>query len=72
MIMGTGEPLDNYDNFLKFILWSVMTQVISIAEISRASWEFTGMQRFAEEKRKITLALSHLFQPRKEKILDLM
>lgn len=36
VVMGTGEPLDNYDNFLKFTIWSVMNMdCISASVISQ-------------------------------------
>ena len=61
VVMGTGEPLDNYDNFLKFI------QIISDEHglhISQRNITVStcgivpNMKRLAQERLQITLALS--------------
>lgn len=61
VVMGTGEPLDNYDNLLRFI------ELLSDARglhISRRSITVStcgivpAMRRLADEKLQITLALS--------------
>ena len=74
MIMGTGEPLDNYDNFLKFIHMVSDEHGLNISQrnITVSTCGIVpNIRRLAEEKLQITLALSlHAFQPGKEKIAD--
>ena len=61
VIMGTGEPMDNYDNLLKFI--KLLTDEHGLNIIQRNITVSTcgiveNMKRLAEEKLSITLALS--------------
>ena len=61
VIMGTGEPLDNYENFVKFI--HILTDEhglnISQRNITVSTCGIVpNMKRLAEEKLQITLALS--------------
>lgn len=61
VVMGTGEPLDNYDNLLKFI--SLLTDENGLHISQRNLTVSTcgivpNIYRLAEEKLQITLALS--------------
>lgn len=61
VVMGTGEPMDNYDNLLKFL--SLLTDEhglnISQRNITVSTCGIVpNMRRLAEEKLQITLALS--------------
>lgn len=61
VIMGTGEPLDNYDNFVKFIhmLSDEHGLHISQRNITASTCGIVpNMKRLAEEGLQITLALS--------------
>ena len=61
VIMGTGEPMDNYDNFLRFIhlISDEKGQNISQRNITVSTCGIVpNMRRLAEEKLQITLALS--------------
>ncbi len=61
VVMGTGEPLDNYDNFLKFIhmLSDEHGLHISQRNITASTCGIApNIERLAEEKLQITLALS--------------
>lgn len=61
VIMGTGEPMDNYDNFLRFIhlISNDKGQNISQRNITVSTCGIVpNMKRLAEEKLQITLALS--------------
>lgn len=61
MIMGTGEPLDNYDNFLKFIHMVSDEHGLNISQrnITASTCGIVpNIRRLAEEKLQITLALS--------------
>ena len=74
VVMGTGEPLDNYDNLLKFI--SLLTDENGLHISQRNLTVSTcgivpNMKRLAEEKLQITLALS-LHASSQEKRLELM
>ena len=74
VVMGTGEPLDNYDNLLKFIhlLSSEGGLHISQRNITVSTCGIVpNMLRLAEEKLQITLALS-LHAPSQEKRQELM
>lgn len=74
VVMGTGEPLDNYDNLLKFIhLLSTEGGLhISQRNITVSTCGIVpNMLRLAEEKLQITLALS-LHAPSQEKRQELM
>ncbi len=61
VIMGTGEPLDNYDNFLKFVRLLTDENGLNISQRSvtvSTCGIVPGIRRLAEEKLQITLALS--------------
>ena len=61
VIMGTGEPMDNYDNFLRFIhlISNEKGQNISQRNITVSTCGIVpNIKRLAEEKLQITLALS--------------
>ena len=61
VIMGTGEPLDNYDNFLKFIHMVSDEHGLNISQrnITASTCGIVpNIRRRAEEKLQITLALS--------------
>lgn len=73
VIMGTGEPLDNYDNFLKFVrlLSDEHGLHISQRNITVSTCGIVpNMKRLAEERLQITLALSlHGSNQEKRKML---
>lgn len=74
VVMGTGEPLDNYDNFLRFI--HILTEEgglhISQRNVTVSTCGLVpGMNQLAEEKLQITLALS-LHAPNDVKRQELM
>ncbi len=74
VVMGTGEPLDNYDNLLKFIhmLSDEGGLHISQRNITVSTCGIVpNMRKLAEEKLQITLALS-LHAPNQEKRRELM
>lgn len=61
VIMGTGEPLDNYDNFLRFIRMVSDEHGLHISQrnITASTCGIVpNMKQLAEEKLQITLALS--------------
>lgn len=61
VVMGTGEPLDNYDNFLKFIHMISDDKGLNISQrnITASTCGIVpNMRRLAEENLQITLALS--------------
>ena len=61
VVMGTGEPLDNYDNFVKFVrlLSDEKGLHISQRNITISTCGIVpNMKRLAEEQLQITLALS--------------
>ena len=61
VLMGTGEPLDNYDNFLKFIHMVSDEHGLNISQrnITASTCGIVpNIRRLAEEKLQITLALS--------------
>ena len=61
VVMGTGEPLDNYDNFLKFVRMLSDGHGLHISQrnITASTCGIVpNMKRLAEEKLQITLALS--------------
>ncbi len=74
VVMGTGEPLDNYDNFLKFI-YMVSDEYglhISQRNITASTCGIVpNIRRLAKEKLQITLALS-LHASSQEKREELM
>ena len=74
VVMGTGEPMDNYDNFVKFI--HILTDEhglnISQRNVTVSTCGIVpNMKRLAEEKFQITLALS-LHGSNQEKRKELM
>ena len=74
VVMGTGEPLDNYDNLLRFIhiLTGEGGQHISQRNITVSTCGLVpNMYELAKEKLQITLALS-LHAPNDEKRRELM
>ena len=74
VIMGTGEPLDNYDNFLKFIHMVSDEHGLNISQrnITASTCGIVPkMYELAEEKLQITLALS-LHASSQEKREELM
>ena len=61
VLMGSGEPLDNYDNFLKFIHMVSDEHGLNISQrnITASTCGIVpNIRRLAEEKLQITLALS--------------
>ncbi len=61
VVMGTGEPLDNYDNFLKFarLLTDANGLNISQRDLTVSTCGIVeNIRRLADEKLQITLALS--------------
>ncbi len=74
VVMGTGEPMDNYDNLIKFLrLISVENgQNMSLRNITVSTCGIVeNMRRFAEEGMPVTLALS-LHAPNNEARKKLM
>ena len=61
VVMGTGEPMDNYDNLLKFIKLLTDEHGLNISQRNltvSTCGIVENMKRLAEEKLSITLALS--------------
>ncbi len=61
VVMGTGEPLDNYDNFVKFIHMLSDEHGLNISQrniTASTCGVVPNMRRLAEEGLQITLALS--------------
>ena len=74
VVMGTGEPLDNYDNLLKFIRLITDENGLNISQrnITVSTCGIVeNMKRLADEKLQITLALS-LHGSTQEKRQELM
>ena len=74
VVMGTGEPLDNYDNLLKFIKLLTDENGLNISQrnITVSTCGLVPkMKQLAGEKLQITLALS-LHAPNQEKRMKLM
>jgi 23S rRNA (adenine2503-C2)-methyltransferase len=74
VVMGTGEPLDNYDNLLKFIQLLTDENGINISQRNltvSTCGIVPKMRELADEKLSITLALS-LHASSQEKRLELM
>ncbi|MCM1257239.1 MAG: 23S rRNA (adenine(2503)-C(2))-methyltransferase RlmN [Roseburia sp.] len=74
VVMGTGEPLDNFDNLLRFIelLTSEKGMNLSQRNITVSTCGIVpGIKELAEKKLQITLALS-LHAPSQEKRRELM
>ena len=61
VLMGTGEPLDNYDNVLRFIRLVGAPEGLNIGQ-RHISLSTSGLvpqiRRLAEEKLQITLSIS--------------
>lgn len=74
VVMGTGEPLDNYDNLLKFITLLTDENGLNISQrnITVSTCGIVeNMRRLADENLQITLALS-LHGATQEKRRELM
>ena len=74
VVMGTGEPLDNYDNLIKFIHMLTDEHGLNISQrnITVSTCGIVpAMERLADEKLSITLALS-LHASNQEKRKELM
>ena len=74
VVMGTGEPLDNYDNLMKFIQLITDENGLNISQrnITVSTCGIVeNMKRLADEKLQITLALS-LHGSTQEKRQELM
>ena len=73
VIMGTGEPMDNYDNFVKFVRLLTDEHGLHISQRNvtvSTCGIVPNMKRLAEEKFQITLALSlHGSTQEKRKVL---
>lgn len=74
VVMGTGEPMDNYDNLLKFITLLTDENGLNISQRNltvSTCGIVPRMQQLADEKLSITLALS-LHASNQKKRLELM
>lgn len=74
VVMGTGEPMDNYDNFLKFVRMLTDEKGLHISQrnITVSTCGIVpAMRELAKEKLQITLALS-LHGATQEKRKELM
>lgn len=74
VVMGTGEPMDNYDNLIRFLhlISDENGHNMSIRNITVSTCGIVeNMRRFAEEELPVTLALS-LHAPNDEKRKRLM
>lgn len=73
VVMGTGEPLDNYDNLLKFIELITNEEGLNISQRNltvSTCGIVPNIRKLAEEKLQITLALSlHASSQKKRKEL---
>ncbi len=73
VVMGTGEPMDNYDNLLRFIELLTNDKGLNISQrnITVSTCGIVpGIRKLAEEKLQITLALSlHAVNDEKRKAL---
>lgn len=61
VVMGTGEPLDNYDNFVKFVRLLTDEHGLNLSQRNvtvSTCGIVPNMRRLAEEQLQITLALS--------------
>ena len=61
VVMGTGEPMDNYDNLMKFIRLLTDENGLNISQRNvtvSTCGIVPGIRKMAEEKLQITLALS--------------
>ena len=74
VVMGTGEPMDNYDNLVKFIRLLTCKEGLNISQ-RNVTVSTCGlvpkMKQFADENLQVTLALS-LHAPNDEKRRELM
>ena len=74
VVMGTGEPMDNYDNLVRFIRLLTDENGLNISQrnITVSTCGIVpGIRKFAEENLQVTLALS-LHAPNDEKRRELM
>ncbi len=74
VVMGTGEPMDNYDNLVRFIELLTNADGLNISQrnITVSTCGIVpGIRKFAEEGLQVTLALS-LHAPNDEKRKELM
>ena len=76
VVMGTGEPLDNYDNFVKFIRLLTDEHGLNISQRSvtvSTCGIVPGIRKLAEEDLQITLAISlHAStQEKREKLMPI-
>ncbi len=74
VVMGTGEPLDNYDNLLRFLKLLTDENGLHISQrnITVSTCGLTEqIRKLADEKLQITLALS-LHAPSQKKRMELM
>lgn len=74
VVMGTGEPMDNYDNLVRFIELLTNEDGLNISQrnITVSTCGIVpGIRKFAEEGLQVTLALS-LHAPNDEKRKELM
>ncbi len=74
VVMGTGEPMDNYDNLLKFITLLTDENGLNISQRNltvSTCGIVPRMRQLADEKLSITLALSHHASNQKKR-LELM
>ena len=73
VVMGTGEPMDNYDNLLRFIDLLTNEKGLNISQRNltvSTCGIVPGIKKLAEEKLQITLALSlHAVNDEKRKAL---
>ena len=74
VVMGTGEPMDNYDNLIKFVKLLTCEEGLNISQ-RNVTVSTCGLvpkiRQFAEENLQVTLALS-LHAPNDEKRRELM
>ena len=69
VLMGSGEPLDNYDNLVRFlrVIGDPSGECLSLRDITVSTCGITqNIRRLAQEKLPVTLALS-LHAPTQEK-----
>jgi len=73
VVMGTGEPMDNYDNLLRFLDLLTNDKGLNISQRNvtvSTCGIVPGIRKLAEEKLQITLALSlHAVTDEKRKAL---
>lgn len=74
VLMGTGEPLDNYDNLLQFLKLLTDEHGLHISQRNvtvSTCGIVENMRRLCDEKLQITLALSlHASSPGKTERVD--